>query len=280
MMIREQGPGRHRLSGAPYWNPNMVTSEREPDRHHLSDALHRRPDVVSNEQGSSHLTRRVRGARKLVGESRIRLGSWNVGSFTGKLRELVDTAIRRRVNILCVQETKWTGQKAKEVDNTGFKLWYTGKKRSRNGVVILIDKSLKNRVVAVRRQGDRIIMIKLIFGDLVLNVISAYAPQVGLSDDIKRRFWENLENMVRGVSSSEKLFIGSNLNGHVGTVRGGFERVHRGFGYGEENQEGEDILNFTIPYDLMVANTFFRKKKSHLITFSSGQHSSQIDCPD
>jgi hypothetical protein len=29
-------------------------------------------------------------------------------------------------------------------------------------------------------------MIKLIFGDLVLNVISVYAPQVGLSDDVKR----------------------------------------------------------------------------------------------
>jgi hypothetical protein len=36
-------------------------------------------------------------------------------------------------------------------------------------------------------------------------------------------------------------------------------------------------LNFAIAYDLMVANTFFRKKKSHLITFSSDQHSSQID---
>jgi exonuclease III len=166
----------------------MVTSERGPDRHHLSDAIHRRPDVVSNEQGSSYLTRRVRGARKLVGESRIRLGSWNVASLTGKLRELVDTAIRRRVNILYVQETKWTGQKAKEVENTGFKLWYTGKERSRNGVGILIYKSLKNGVVAVRRQGDRIIMIKLIFGDLILNVISAYAPQIGLSNDAKRRF--------------------------------------------------------------------------------------------
>jgi hypothetical protein len=62
------------------------------------------------------------------------------------------------------------------------------KKRNRNGVGILIDKSLKNGVVAVRRQGDKIIMIKLIFGDLVLNIISAYAPQVGLSDDVKRRF--------------------------------------------------------------------------------------------
>jgi exonuclease III len=151
----------------------------------------------------------------------IRLGSWNVGSLTGKLRELVDTAIRRYVNILCVQETKWTGQKAKEVENTGFKLWYTRKERSRNGVGILIDKNLKNGVVAIRRQGDMIIMIKLIFGDLVMNVISAYAPQVGLSYDVKRRFCEDLEDMVRGVPSSEKLFIGCDLNGHVGTSRGG-----------------------------------------------------------
>jgi hypothetical protein len=56
--------------------------------------------------------------------------------------------------------------------------------QERNGVGILIDKSLKNGVVAVRRQGDMIIMIKLIFGDLVL------------SDNVKRRFWEDLEDMV------------------------------------------------------------------------------------
>jgi hypothetical protein len=61
----------------------------------------------------------------------------------------------------------------------------------------------------------------LIFGDLVLNVINPYAPQVGLSDNVKRRFWEDIEDMVRGVPSSEKLFIEGYLNGHVGTVRWG-----------------------------------------------------------
>jgi exonuclease III len=110
---------------------------------------------------------------------------------------------------------------------------YTGKEWSINGVGILINKSLKNEVVVVRRQGNMIIMIKLVFGDLVLNVISAYAPQVGLSDDVKRRFWKDLEDMVRGVSSSEKIFIEGDLNGHVGTTREGFERVHEGFGYDE-----------------------------------------------
>ena len=116
----------------------------------------------------------MRRVRKLVEPTRIRLGSWNVGSLTGKLRELVDTSVRRRVNILYVQETKWKAQKAKEVDNTSFKLWYTGTTTNKN-VGVLIDKSLKDGVVKVRRQGDRIILVKLVISDMVLNVISTYA---------------------------------------------------------------------------------------------------------
>ena len=87
-----------------------------------------------------------------------------------------------------MQETKWKGQKAKEVDNTGFKLWYIGTVANRNGVEVWIDKSLKNGVVGVRRQEDRIILVKLVVGDMVLNVISAYALQVGLDESAKRQF--------------------------------------------------------------------------------------------
>jgi hypothetical protein len=83
------------------------------------------------------------------------------------------------------------------------------------------------------------------------------------------------------VPSSVKLFIGGDFNGHVGTVRGRFERVNEGFGYGEQNQEREDILNFAIAYDLMIANTFFRKKK---ITFNYFQQWPTLEldrfCPD
>ena len=154
---------------------------------------------------------------------RIHIGSWNVGSLTSKLRELVDAVIRRRVNILCIQETKWNGQKAKEVEGTGFKLWYTGATSGRNGVGILIDRSLKDGVVDVRRRGDWIILVWIVVGDSAMNVISAYAPQVGLSDSIKRQFWEDLDSMVSTVPISEKLFIGGDLNDHVGATNVGFE---------------------------------------------------------
>jgi hypothetical protein len=79
------------------------------------------------------------------------------------------------------------------------------------------------------------------------------------------------------VPISEKLFIGGDLNGHVCSTRVGFDEVHKGFGYGSRNQEWEGILNFGLTYDLFVTNTLFRKRVSHLVTFSSGQHCSQID---
>ena len=277
MVLNGQGPGRHPLGDAPYLDLDTVLNEQGSGRRILSDALHRRPGVVKNEQGSSHLTRRMRRVRKLAEPIRLRVGTWNVGSLTGKLREIVDTMIRRRVNILCVQETKWKGQKAKEVEDTGFKLWYTGTTANKNGVGIVLDKSLKDGVVDIKRQGDRIILVKLLVGDLVFNVISAYAPQIGLNESIKRQFWEQLDALVSSVPISEKLFIGGDLNGHVGSTRVGFDGVHGGFGYGSRNQEGEGILNFALAYDLFVTNTLFRKRVSHLVTFSSGQYCSQID---
>jgi hypothetical protein len=143
-------------------------------------------------------------------------------------------------------------------------------------VGIVLDKSLKDGVVDIKRK-ETIILVKLLVRDLIFNVISAYAPQIGLNESVKMQFWEELGALVSSVPISEKLFIRGDLNGHVGSTRVGFERVHGGFGYGSRNQEGEDILNFALAYDLIVANTLFRKRVSHLVTFSSGQHCSQID---
>jgi exonuclease III len=86
--------------------------------------------------------------------------------FTGKLRDVVDAMISRRVNILCVQEIKWKRQKLNEVQDTD-KLWYTITTAIKNGVDIVINKSLKDRV-------DMIILVKLLVVDLVINIIDAY----------------------------------------------------------------------------------------------------------
>jgi len=76
------------------------------------------------------------------------------------------------------------GAKAREVD--GYKLWYSGSSKVRNGVGIFVDKELVDFVVEVRCKSDRIMVIKVVVGSKILNVVSVYAPQIGLPDDIKK----------------------------------------------------------------------------------------------
>jgi hypothetical protein len=119
--------------------------------------------------------------------------------------------------------------------------------------------------------------VKLLIRDLISNAISAYASQIDLNESVKMQFWEELDALISSMSNSEKLFIGGDLNVHVGSTRVGFDGVHGGFRYESRNQEGESILNFSLAYDLIVANTLFRKRVSHLVIFSSGQYCSQIN---
>jgi hypothetical protein len=40
----------------------------------------------------------------------------------------------------------------------------------------------------MKHQGDMIILVKLLVGDLVFSVISAYTPQIGLNESVKMQF--------------------------------------------------------------------------------------------
>jgi hypothetical protein len=59
---------------------------------------------------------------------------------------------------------------------------------TKNNVFIVLDKSLKDGVVGIKRQGDNIILVKLLVGNLIFNVINAYTPQIGLNESVKMQF--------------------------------------------------------------------------------------------
>ena len=67
---------------------------------------------------------------------------------------MVDLMERKEVNVLCVQETRWKGQKAREM-GSGFKLYYTGEDNKKNGVGIIPSPDLKDGVLSVK--GKRIV---------------------------------------------------------------------------------------------------------------------------
>ncbi|XP_070004428.1 uncharacterized protein [Nicotiana sylvestris] len=80
--------------------------------------------------------------------------------------ELAKILQKRKINIVCVQDTRWVGSRAKNVD--GYKLWYSGVLKGKNGVGILVDSHLRESVVEVRRVNDRLMTIKLVVGEGIM----------------------------------------------------------------------------------------------------------------
>ncbi|XP_067137277.1 uncharacterized protein [Centruroides vittatus] len=167
----------------------------------------------------------------------IRIGTLNIGTLNGKSRELVDLMQRKRVNILCLQETRWKGNKAKELGE-GYKLFVSGaNKGGKNGVVRLC-------VCMLLSQG---------------------------SGEEKTNFWTDLDQIIMCVPMNERLICGGNLNGHVGKRKNVVGRVLGRWSVGER------LVDHAVAFDLVLVNTYFEKKANQLVTYMSGGRSSQID---
>ena len=174
---------------------------------------------------------------------------------------------------MCVQETRWKGNKAKELGD-GYKLFYSGANvQGRNGVGIVLSGDLKNSVTEVHRKNGRILRMKMGYGEETMNIISAYAPQVGCTEEEKVQFWSKIDGVMQEQEEHEKVIVGADLNGHVGNENEVIGCVHEGHGIGERNAEGESIVDFAMSFDMAIVNTFFTKKREHLITYRSGGRS-------
>ncbi|KAK3536646.1 hypothetical protein QTP86_015449 [Hemibagrus guttatus] len=222
--------------------------------------------------------RRVRRQReKRKGKSvGLRIGTLNVGTMTGKGRELADVMERRKVDILCVQETRWKGSKARSI-GAGFKLFYYGVDSKRNGVGVVLKEEFVRNVLEVKRVSDRVMSLKLEIEGVMLNVVSGYAPQVGCELEEKERFWSELDEVMESIPTSERVVIGADFNGHVGEGNTGDEEVMGKFGVKERNLEGQMVVDFAKRMDMGVVNTYFQKREEHRVTYKSGGRRTQVD---
>lgn len=207
----------------------------------------------------------------------MRLATWNIGSLTGRSQELAEILHRRKINICCIQELRWKGSKSRNIGN-GYQLLYHGSSNARNGVGIIVDEQLKQRIISVERRSDRIISLKIALDNQpCLNVISVYAPQTGCTKEEKTSFWEDLQEFLQTFPTCENKIIAGDLNGHVGRDAPAGVTVHGNYGYGHLNDQGKEILELANIFSMPIVNTLFKKKDEHLITYKSGTSATQID---
>ena len=211
---------------------------------------------------------------------RLRIGSINLGTMVNKEEEVMEMMDRRNLDFCCVQETRWRGEGAKlfqVMKESEHKFFWKGNAEGTGGVGIVVGGKWIEDVIEVVRKSERIIVLRVRVGEMVLNIISVYAPQVNRPVAEKDECFTDLLEVVSRVHRDEKLIICGDMNGHVGRNIAGFPGVHGGQGYGERNAEGERLLEFAEAMELVVCNTWFKKRQTQLITYRSADHSTVTD---
>ena len=104
----------------------------------------------------------------------MKIATLNVGTMTSKRHEIVRMMLEKKIEILCVQETKWAGSKAYGIGN-GFKMFYHGLNNRKNGVGIIVSPELKDKIIEVGRKSDRVMYITLEIESELWTVVSCYA---------------------------------------------------------------------------------------------------------
>ncbi|XP_063599473.1 uncharacterized protein LOC134775795 [Penaeus indicus] len=78
----------------------------------------------------------------------------------------------------------------------------------RNDVGVILSSVMKNKVVEVKRVNNRVGKVIVALAEEIINIVNIYAPQTGYKE----------EEMLMSISEDEKLVIGRDLDGHIGTA--------------------------------------------------------------
>ena len=112
-----------------------------------------------------------------------------------------------KVDVCCIQETRYRGGSCRTIKgkDTRYKLYWSGNDKGTAGVGVFVAEEWIEKVFEVQRVSDRIILVKLIVGQRVVTFLSVYAPQSGLSDEVKDLFFDQLRAVTARISASEFL---------------------------------------------------------------------------
>ena len=71
-----------------------------------------------------------------------------------------------------------------------------GSEAKTDGVGIFVAEKWVDSVVSVERHSERILVLKIVLGDCLLNVFTVYAPHSRKPDEEKECFWNELFYLV------------------------------------------------------------------------------------
>jgi len=96
--------------------------------------------------------------------------------------------------------------------------------------------------VKVERHSERVLILKMILDNSLMNVLTVYAPHSGKPEEEKENFWNELFHLVSCIPQNEMVVLAGDMNGHVESNSVGYDGMPGGYGFGDRNADGSRIL--------------------------------------
>ena len=99
--------------------------------------------------------------------------------------------------------------------------------------------------------------VKLLIDKCTVVILSIYAPQSGLPETTKNKFYDNLQYVMSNFEPQEIVFACRDQNGHIGQWEPGYEKVNKNLAFGKSSKDRERILEFADANELAICNGIF-----------------------
>ncbi|PSN45867.1 hypothetical protein C0J52_19674 [Blattella germanica] len=211
----------------------------------------------------------------------MNIGTWNVKTLLkpGKLQELKEQLDKTTLDVVAVQETRWSNTEI--IKKKDFTFYYGGPKTrtGQAGTGFFIRTKVMNYVIGFETYNERISKLRIKGKYNNVTLINVYAPTEEYQDNIKEQFYDDLQYVVDHIPRSDTTIILGDLNAQLGKEAcfgnvTGKHTLHE-----ITNQNGEYLCQFVTENDMIVMSTQFQHKKIHKGTWMSPDNNTitQID---
>ena len=230
-------------------------------------------------------TRRRGGRQNITGMTDkkipLKIGTWNVRTMqTGldeDLRKIDDsrkTAIinnelnRLNIDICALQETRLpdTGN----ISESNYTFFYIGKPKEEkrmHGVGFAVRNNLLSSIDKNICGTERICKLKLSCTNGLVHLISAYAPTLHATDDVKDGFYENLDQILKEIPQNEQIVLLGDFNARIGSNSEAWPICMGPQGHGQLNDNGQRLLELCTWHKLCITNSYFQTKPWHKVSW-------------
>ena len=188
--------------------------------------------------------------------------------------------LQLQVDIAALQETRLAEPRSlKESDYTFFRQGKKEEEQRQHGVGFAVCNTLLDKVQLGHQATDRLMSLAINTADGPINLLSAYAPTLAASAEVKDAFYNQQESLIQGISRREYLIILEDFNARVGSDNEAWPNCLGNFDVGKCNDNGQRLLELCSFQELCVANTFFCIKKHHRVSWRHprSKHWHQLD---